>query len=839
VNSFPLEDTLPLLNKTVEQHRAVVLHAPPGAGKTTRAPIALLDVISAEQGRIVMLEPRRLAAVAAARRMASMLGEQIGETIGYAIRFDARSSIRTRIEVVTDGIFIRRIQSDPGLEGTALVIFDEFHERGAHADLALALCLDVRKGLRPDLKILVMSATLDCAPIASLLGGAPVISSAGEAYPVEERYLSRGTAPLPVRMATAVGTALRETAGDILSFLPGAGEIRATLEILRDTVNRDAKRTALQPLYGALPFEEQERAILPSPDGRKVVLATNIAESSLTIEGVRVVIDGGLTRVLRYDPATGMNRLVTEPISRASAEQRKGRAGRLGPGVCYRLFSRQDLLGMPAFSQPELLVAELSSLVLELAEWGVKDRSRLSWLDSPPDASWESASALLRELEAVDQSGAITPIGRLMARLPLHPRLSRMIVRAGELNLYRIGVDLAALLTERDIFRHSARGRSLIEPDVSDRMEALSRWRASAVSDERTDPAALRSVERATQQLMRLLPGPFQSKHDDTGAIAGLLLSAFPDRICKRREEGTGRFVHVKGRGVRLSTDSGLSNERYLIAVSADAGEKSEGTVHLAVPVSEEQIRDECGKRIEVIRRVAWDRKENRIVAVIEERLGALTLTSKAFAPSDEEATPILCEEVRTNSGAISFSKDVRQYQARVGLLAGVFPEEQWPDLSETLLLLRPEDWLAPRLKGIRTGKELSSLDILPALRDRLTRDQQRLLNERAPAFLSVPSGSRVELDYVSGKEPVLAVKLQELFGMSDTPVIAAGRIKVLLHLLSPARRPVQITRDLKGFWNNAYQQVRKDLKGRYPKHPWPDDPWNAAPTRRTNPRKK
>jgi ATP-dependent helicase HrpB len=840
MTSYPIDAILPRLKEAVLKNPSVVLHAPPGAGKTTRVPLALLDVLTPDKGRIVMLEPRRIAAVSAARWMAKSLGEDVGDTIGYAIRFDAKRSAKTRIEVVTEGILTRRLQSDPGLEGIAMVIFDEFHERSIHADLALALCLDIRKHLREDLKVLVMSATLDCGPIAALLGNAPVIASSGKAFPVEERYFADNADPLPMRVVGAVRTALRETRGDVLAFLPGTREIRACVKELNETLDGREERIAVNALYGDLPFEEQERAILPSPEKRKIVLATNIAETSLTIEGVRVVVDSGLTRLLRYDPASGMNRLVTVPVSKASAEQRKGRAGRLGPGVCYRLYGKQDFQGMLSFIQPEILASDLAQLALELAVWGVKDRKTLSWLDEPPAAAWDSALRLLRELGGLGPSGSATDAGRAMARLPLHPRLSRLLLRAQELGCLRLGADLAAVLTERDIFRRGAEERFIDEPDVSERIDALRRWRTGSEPGRAVDQAALRVVDRTSTQLLRLMPGTRREPARDIidgELISRLVLAAYPDRICKRREEGGGRFVHVQGRGVRLSRDSHLGGSPYLIAVTVDSGEKAEGYVHIAASVTEELVRSECGNRIETVRSVAWDRKEGRIVAAIEERLGALLLSTRPFTPADEESAPILCEVIRTTPGILAFSKEARQFQGRVGLMVRVFPEESWPSLTDERLSSRPEEWLLPWLWNIRSAQGLGGLHILPALKAMLSRDLQRTLDERAPEFLVVPSGSRVSLDYTAGEQPVLAVKLQEMFGLADTPVIAAGRVKVVLHLLSPARRPVQITQDLKGFWNTGYPLVKKELKGRYPKHPWPDDPWNALPTRRTKPR--
>jgi len=840
VTSYPIDNILPRLKEAVLKNPSIILHAPPGAGKTTLVPLALLDLLPPEKGRIVMLEPRRLAAVSAARWMAKTLNEQVGETVGYTIRFDSKKSAKTRIELVTEGILTRRIQSDPGLEGVALVIFDEFHERSLQTDLALALCLDIRKQLREDLKILVMSATLDYGPIASLLDNAPVIASAGKAFPVEERWFEDSTGPLPPRISHAVKTALNETNGDILVFLPGSGEIRSCDKALREALDLSGERIALHPLYGDLPFEEQERAILPDRERRKIVLATNLAETSLTIEGVHVVIDSGLTRMLRFDPATGMNRLVTVPVSRASAEQRKGRAGRLGPGACYRLYSRHSFQGLQPFTQPEMLTSDLSPLALELAAWGVKDPQTLSWLDAPPMAAWASGQRLLKELGALDSSGSITSLGREMARLPLHPRLGRLLVRASELGCMRLGADLAALVSERDIIRRGGADRIIAEPDVSERIDALRSWRKGKEAGGRLDTSALKAVDRTAKQLLRLMPETKELPLNDAGddvKIARLMLSAFPDRICKRRDEGGGRFVLAQGRGVRLSLDSPLGGNEYIIAVTVDSGEKVEGFVHVAAPVSVELIRLECKDRIETLRRVEWDKKENRIAAAVEETLETLLLSRRPFTPTDEEAAPILCEELRTTPGLLCFSNAAKQLQARVGLIHRAFPEEPWPDLSEEQLFSKPEEWLTPWLVNIRSAERLRELNVLPALKSLLSWEQGRLLDERAPLSLTVPSGSQVTLDYSSGELPILAVKLQEMFGLADTPMVAEGRVKVLLHLLSPARRPVQITQDLRGFWNTGYPLVKKDLKGRYPKHPWPDDPWNAAPTRRAKPR--
>ncbi len=835
-SSFPIDPVLPDLKEAIRAHPAVILRAPPGSGKTTRVPLALLEIFPPGKGRIIMLEPRRLAAVAAARWMARGLGEKIGRTLGYSIRFDSRVSDQTRIEVVTEGILTRRLTADPALEGTALVIFDEFHERSLQADLNLAFCLDVQRNLREDLKILIMSATLDCGPLAALLGEAPVIQTEGRLFPVEERYVVRGSdRPLAERIAGAVAAAVRETAGDILVFLPGAGEIWRAAEALQALDWASGAEPAIHPLYGDLPFEEQEKAILPSKK-RKVVLATNIAETSLTIEGVQVVIDSGLARRLRYDPRTGMNRLFTVTISRASAEQRQGRAGRLGPGVCYRLYDPHLFQSMAAYTPPEMLSLDQASLVLELAAWGVKDPGALSWLDPPPATGWEEAGRLLADLGALDSQGAITRIGREMALLPLHPRLSHLLIKSFALGCPRLGADLAALLSERDILRppdpragrHTRKGSEL-----SERLDLLQEWRQGRQVPPAADPFALQAVDRVARELLKT--GKHRSgiaAEDESTLIPRLLVQAYPDRLAQKRAEGAGRFLLARGPGVRLAAGDPLAGSPYIVALQVEGGPGAEGRVYLAEPVTEALIRTELGERIESSRRVEWDKKEGRIISVLEERLGSLVLAVKPLSPAPEEAAQILCAEIRSAALPLPFRPEVRQLQGRVRLLGRVFSEENWPDLSDEHLQANPEEWLAPFLAGIRSREQLADLELLPPLFSLLTREQRRLLDQRAPTALAVPSGRSVPLDYAAGAVPVLAVKLQEMFGQADTPTVAEGRVQVLIHLLSPARRPVQVTQDLRGFWNSGYAQVKKELKGRYPKHPWPDDPWKAVPTR-------
>ena len=842
---YSIDHILPELKEAVFNGPAVVLQAPPGSGKTTRVPLALIETMSPGQGRIIMLEPRRIAAVAAARWMAHLLGEPIGKTIGYTIRFDSRISKETRLEVVTEGILTRRLIDDPALDGVAMIIFDEFHQRSLQADLALALSLDIQQNLRENLKLLVMSATIDTAPVAALLGGAPVIAVDGESFPVAEHFLPDEGRPqgfgwtLEDRIVSAVRRALRETTGDILVFLPGTGEIRRAAASLRDVLAGWEKPVSLHPLYGDLPLVEQERAIMPGTE-RKVVLATNIAETSLTIEGVRVVIDSGQVRRLQHDPATGMNRLVTVTTSRASAIQRRGRAGRLGPGTCYRLYGRHVYDSMVPFDPPEITTADLSSLALDLAAWGVTDPSALAWLDPPPQASWEGALRLLMDLDTLKPDGTATAMGRAMARLPLHPRLGRMLLRAADLGHLHLGADLAALLSERDFIRRSERDQQK-GADISERLSVLERYRRKKEAPQGTDPFALRSVKRVAEQL-RELAAPAAGRaagKEESNVVSSLLLHAYPDRIAQRRAEGGGRYLLSQGRGVCLPQGSILGTNPFLIAVHLDSGEKAEGTIHMAEPVAEETIRKEMASHIKTIRQVEWDRQEGRILSFLKEKLGALTLSAIPFSAPDEEVVPILCQAIRSGAASLTFTEDVRQLQGRVALLRRTLPTDAWPDMTGVALLASPEAWLAPWLSGIRTKEQLAGLKLVPALKAMLSRQQGYRLDKEAPAAMAVPSGRTVALNYATGELPVLAVKLQELFGLAVTPTLAGGRVAVLIHLLSPAGRPVQITRDLEGFWENGYPQVKKELQGRYPKHPWPDDPWNAVPTHRISRKSK
>lgn len=826
---LPIVSVLEELRLRLARASNAVLLAPPGAGKTTQVPLALLDAPWLTGQRILMLEPRRLAARAAAARMAELIKEPVGASVGYRVRFDTQVSAQTRIEVVTEGILTRRLQHDPALAGVGLVIFDEFHERHLDTDLALALTLDAQRGLREDLKILVMSATLDALPVAGLLGGASVIECEGRTYPVDIRYLPRDPdGRVPDSVVAAVVRGLREEQGDILAFLPGAGEIRRALARLQaDPGSRDV---ALYPLYGDLPKEAQDRALRPDPHGRrKVVLATSIAETSLTIEGVRVVVDGGYSRVPRFDPVSGLTRLETIRVSQAAATQRAGRAGRTAPGVCYRLWSEHTHRGLVARSAPEILSADLAPLALDLAHWGVKDAGTLAWLDPPPASALAQARDLLRALDAVDSDGRITDAGKAMAELPLHPRLAHML-RLAPPELAALACDIAALLSERDVLRRDDASRSA---DLTDRVEVLIASRRGP-APAHADVSACTRVEQAARQWRRALGLTETPKEASVQHVGPLLALAYPDRIAQQREPNGIRYRLANGKGVRLAFEDPHLRRHAFLAVASLDGSRSEGIVYLTAPVSETALRREFAARITVNDVVEWDDTQQAVRIQREERLGALILSSKPLSDADPELTSaaMLDGVRRLGFAVLPWTPEAREFQARVSSLRAWLPEADWPDLSDAAFAASL-DWLAPYLAGITRRDHLARLDLAAILQSRLSRQQRQRLDEGAPTHIVVPSGSRVRLDYRPGESPVLAVKLQELFGLPDTPRVAWGKVPVTLHLLSPARRPIQVTQDLRGFWERTYAEVKKELKGRYPKHPWPDDPYKAVATAR------
>jgi ATP-dependent helicase HrpB len=820
---LPVDELLPRLRSALRSPGAAVLQAPPGAGKTTKVPLALLEEPWLAGRRIVMLEPRRLAARAAARRMAAMLGERTGDTVGYRVRHESAVGPDTRVVVATEGVLTRMLVGDPALEEVGLVIFDEYHERSIHADLGLALTLHSRSLLREDLRILVMSATLDGGPVAALLGGAPVVTSEGRSHPVEVRYRSRraGTR-LEGEVAATVRAALETEPGDVLVFLPGAAEIRRTAALLQGVP------AEVLPLHGNLPPAQQDRAILPSPPGaRKVVLATSIAETSLTIEGVRVVVDAGLSRVPRYSPRTGMTRLATVRVSAASAEQRRGRAGRVTPGTCYRLWSMQEQAALTPRAAPEILEADLAPLALDLAAAGVRDPGELRWLDPPPEAAFAEARTLLVLLGAIAPDGRLTGHGAAMARLALHPRLAHMVMTATELGSRDLACEVAALLTERDLLR---RAEGVPDADIRTRLDLL----RGTLTRSDVDREALRRARGERDACRR---AAHRSSPSGEGADVGRLLAlAYPDRVAQRRPGGTGRFLLRNGLGAFLDPQA-LSREDYLVACELD-GKLPESRVLVAAPIAIEELWDLFRADITVEERVAWDPAGRAVVAVRQERLGALVLREGRLPQPDQgRVAEAMVEGIRSEGlQVLPWDDGARRVRERITFVRTL--DAAFPDVSDAGLAMTLEQWLGPRLTGVTRLAELGRMDLSAALLDLLTWEQRVAMERLAPTHIGVPSGSRIPLDYSDPQAPVLAVRLQELFGLTETPRVGAGAVPVTLQLLSPAGRPVQVTRDLAGFWRTTYFDVRKDLKGRYPRHSWPDDPLKAEPTSRAKRRK-
>jgi ATP-dependent helicase HrpB len=814
---LPIDAVLDELARTLQARNAAVLVAPPGAGKTTRVPLALLDEPWVKNKKIIVLEPRRIAARASAERMAHTLGERVGETVGYRVRFGSKVSRATRIEVVTDGIFSRQILDDPELSGVAGVLFDEFHERSLDADLGLALARDAQTGLREELRILVMSATLDGARVAKLLGQAPVISSQGRAFPVETRYLGRkADAPLERQMADAIASSLRADPGSVLAFLPGAAEIRRTQNFLGERVH-DAG-IEIVPLFGALDAAVQDRAIAPAPKGcRKVVLATSIAETSLTIEGVRIVVDSGMARVPRYEPDIGLTRLETVRASRAAVDQRRGRAGRTSPGVCYRLWDEPQTASLAAYTQPEILSADLSSLVLDLAQWGVADPGGLAFLDPPPAPALKEAKSLLTELGALDGEGRITAEGKSLRALALPPRLARMIVDSHRLGAGEQAAQIAAVLTERGLggdsvdlyFRLDQFRRDRSQRAISARSLAQ-RWAAQVASA---------SSEGAEGEL-------------STGVMLAL---AFPDRVARNR--GNGSFVLANGRGAAVEQTSALARVPY-IAVAELTGTAAQGRILLAAPITQAEIELRFADQIENTDEISFDRGALALRARRKKTLHAITLSEAplALSPSTETAGILADGLIAVGLDRLPWSKAAKQWRDRVMFLRKA-EGESWPDLSDDGLVARCADWLVPVLYDKLSLRDVSAADLSEALSTLLPWELRARLEREAPTHFEAPTGTQLAIDYEAEQGPTIAVRLQELFGLNTHPSIARGAVPLVLELLSPAHRPVQVTRDLPGFWRGSYAAVRSDLRGRYPRHPWPEDPASAPPTRRVKPR--
>jgi ATP-dependent helicase HrpB len=826
---LPIDDVLAPLRAALASRASVVLQAPPGAGKTTRVPLVLLEEAWLKGQRIVMLEPRRLAARAAARRMADTLHEPVGATVGFRVRGETRVGARTRIEVVTEGVLTRMLQHDASLEHVGLLIFDEFHERSLNADLGLALALETQSLLRAELRVLVMSATLDGTAVSTLLDDAPVITSEGRAFPVEVRYRPRRPdQPPESAVAVAIRQALANDEGSVLAFLPGAGEIRRTAALL--TTGALPTDVRILPLFGAMAAGAQDEAIAPASLGlRKVVLATSIAETSLTIDGVRVVIDGGLARVPSFSPRTGMTRLETVRVSRAAAEQRRGRAGRTAPGICYRLWAAEDHSGLLERDRPEILDADLASLALDLALAGVVDAASLRWMDVPPAPALAQARELLQQLGAVTPEVRITEHGRAMARFGTHPRLAHMLLRSRELGFGAAACVIAALLDERDIVR-----REGAPPDADLRHRlALVASRDSLLNVDRDTLRRVRDQARSWREVLHV-DDSSDVIEDDCGAALAL---AFPDRIAQRRADAGERYLLRNGLGASLGEGASLTGSPYLAVAELD-GQRPHARIALAAPLSRAELDRLVGDQVVSEDVIEWNELDGLVTAVHRERLGAIVLREvPQRAASPEFIAEVLLDGIIAGRGpALRWSDEAERTRARLEFLH--LRDPAWPDVSDSSLVVTAREWLLPNLVGLYRRDQVDDLDLAALLLARLSWKQRARIDDLAPTHVEVPSGSRIRVDYSDPVAPVLAVRLQELFGLTTTPSIYDGAVPLTLHLLSPAYRPVQVTRDLAGFWRTSYFEVRKELRGRYPKHDWPDDPLHAAPTRRAKPRR-
>ena len=816
--TLPIDTVLPDLTARLRESNTAVLIAPPGAGKTTRVPLALAAEAWAAGKRILVLEPRRLAARAAAGYMARLIGGRVGGKVGLRVRFGSSVSRDTVVEVITEGIFTRMILDDPALDGVGAVLFDEFHERSLDADLGLALARDAQQGLREDLKLLVMSATIDGARVAALLGGAPVVESVGRAFAVETRYAGRDSRPIEPQMADAIVRATRAEPGSLLAFLPGTAEIRRTESLLKD---RTDAAIDIAPLYGALDSSEQDRAIAPTPPGRrKIVLATAIAETSITIEGVRIVVDSGLARVPRYEPDVGVTRLETVRVSRAAADQRRGRAGRTEPGVCYRLWDEPQTASLEPFARPEILAADLSSFALDLAAWGAAP-DQLQFLDPPPRPALAEAHALLRELGAIDGAGRITEPGQKLRRLPLPPRLARMVIDAAADCDALLAAEIAAVIGEHGLGGNDA--------DIRTRIETLHRDRSPRARDARAMAARWADIAAPRSGV----------PHNAAGerSAGSLLALAYPERLAKNRGGRAGAFLLANGRGAQIDAASPLAREPFLV-VAELTGTAAAGRILLAAPITLLEIEAGLADQVEAREEVTFDAASASLRGRRSRRLGAIALSEQQIPvmPGDDTAKKLAAGIAALGIGRLPWSKALRQWCDRVMFLRESEGEE-WPDLSDGALTTSVDEWLAPALGDKTALSEMTADELTTALHGLLPWPLRRRLDAEAPTHFEAPTGTQVPIDYDAEGGPKIAIRVQELFGLASHPAIAGGKVPLVVELLSPAHRPVQTTRDLPGFWRGSYAAVRTDMRGRYPKHPWPDDPLAANPTRRAKPR--
>ena len=841
---LPIQAHIADIKKALEISRQAVVQASPGAGKTTRVPLALVNEPWLASKKIILLEPRRLAARSCAAHMAYLLKEKVGQTIGYRIRMDHKISPKTRIEVITEGIFTRKIQNDPALEDTGLVIFDEFHERNIHSDLGLALCMESFEALRDDLRILVMSATMDACAVSDLMGNAPVILSKGNSFPVKTIYTPPKAGlkrPLPIETncALTIKRALSETSGDMLVFLPGVREIKKLVSLLEQTLD---SRVHVYPLYGNLSRKEQAKAFQPSnPDERKIVLATSIAETSITIEGVNIVIDSGLMRLPRYSSQTGMTRLDTLPVSKAAADQRRGRAGRTAPGTCYRLWSEYDHGTLRPYTKPEISSIDLAGVVLELAAWGATDPKQLKWLDLPDETAFEQAKNLLKALGALNGQGQITSHGKKMVSAGLHPRLAHMVIKGKEKGQGFLACRIAALLNERDFIRFD---QSPSDPDIRLRLEILESmghtkkdWGKKGKINQRTIHKIIKAARKLAKDF-NIMPGK-----TDIEKAGALLALAYPDRIARKRNNRSNTFLMTSGKGAFFIRPSRVSLNEYIVAVHLD-GNIQNAKIFLAAPYSRQEFETDFYNQFKCVQTIFWDKIEGAVKAKEEIVFKKLVVQCRKITGIDpDKACDILVQEIqRAGLLILPWTQRLVSLKDRAEFLhnTGRFPD--LPDVSDNTLEKNLKTWLKPFLTGVFSLKQLEKINLEPAFLSLLTWDQQQIIKKNAPTHLKVPTGSKKPLKYRTKKgvldSPVLEVRIQEMFGLCSTPKIAGSSIPVTLHMLSPAGRQVQITKDLKSFWENTYKHIKKDLMGRYPKHFWPDDPLGAKPTNRAKPKK-